>query len=355
MSEVLLFLGAGASQPFEIPTMTKMVASFEEVLQKNHDGKYFKFYTEIKNVLSEEYKPSEVDIESIFSVINGIASKIVSKDLGHLSYFIMKKSGASYNFSKEEVENANYLKIELENFIKKECGKDTLSNVKKGEIFNKSYDVLFRSLGLLRLKEQTDPISKQKFYLNWRTFTTNYDLVFEEYWKDLFNITSFFRTPSGVSSGQIYFDPTPPGENCLVKLHGSLDYLKLVDGRIMKLKPNEFTRFETLGEMMLFPIQQKDLYLDPWITFFQHFKLSLKQILTWVVVGYAFNDEFIREIFIEALTSSKRMYIINPHASEIIQKFPEKKRQYIRPIQMKFGDDNFQQHFLENLKTAARP
>jgi len=352
MSQVLLFLGAGASQPFEIPTMTKMVASFEEELQKNHDEKYFKFYSEIKSVLSDEYTTSEVDIESIFTVINGIASKIVPKDLGHLSYFIIKKSNASYTFSEEESKNANYLKDKLENFIKKECSKDSLSNQKKSEIFSKSYDVLFKSLGLLKLQEQIDPVSGQKFYLNWRTFTTNYDLIFEDYWKDLFNIQDFFKTPSGTHSGQKYFDPISPGENCLVKLHGSLDYLKLKDGKIMKLKPNEFTRFQTQGEMMLFPIQQKDLYLDPWITFFQHFKLGLKQLPHWVVVGYAFNDEFIREIFIEALTSSKRMYIINPHASEIIQKFPEEKRQYIKAIQMKFGDDYFQQNFLEKLRTA---
>lgn len=352
MSQVLLFLGAGASQPFEIPTMTKMVASFEEELQKNHDGKYFKFYSDIKSTLSEEYKQSDVDIESIFSVINGIASKIVPKDLGHLFFFIMKKSGASFSLSNEDVENGKYLKTELEKFIKKECGKDNLSNKRKGEIFGKSYDVLFKSLGLLKLGKQIDPVTKQEFYLNWRTFTTNYDLIFEDYWKDLFNIGGFFRTPSGTGSGQIYFEPTAPAENCLVKLHGSLDYLKLTNGRIMKLKPNEFTRLQTQGEMMLFPIQQKDLYLDPWITFFQHFKLSLKQIQNWVVVGYAFNDEFIREIFIEALTVPKRMYIISPHATELIQKFPQDKRQLIRAINMKFGDDNFQQNFLGNLQNA---
>lgn len=352
MSQVLLFLGAGASQPFEIPTMTKMVATFEEELKKNHDGKYFKFYSEVKSVLGDEYATSEVDIESIFTVINGIASKTGPKDLGHLSYFIMKKSNTSYTFSEEEVKDANYLKDKLENFIKKQCSEDSLSNQKKAEIFSKSYDVLFKSLGLLKLQAQIESISRETYYVNWRTFTTNYDLIFEDYWKDLLNVQSFFKIPSGTNSTQKYFDPTPPGENCLVKLHGSLDYLKIQDGKIMKLKPNEFTRFQTQGEMMLFPIQQKDLYLDPWITFFQHFKLSLKHLPSWVVVGYAFNDEFIREIFIEALTSSKKMYIINPHASEIIQKFPEEKRQYIRAIDMKFGDDNFQQNFLEKLKTA---
>jgi len=352
MSKVLLFLGAGASQPFEIPTMTKMVTSFEEELQKNHDEKYFKFYSEIKQILSDEYKQSEVDIESIFTVINGIASKTVLKDLGHLSFYIMKKSGTSFSFSEEEVEISKYLKAELEKFIKKECGKDSLSNPEKIEIFKKSYDVFFKSLDLLQLQEHTNPVNKQKYHFNWRTFTTNYDLIFEDYWKELADINSFFKPRSGASSEQKYFDNALPADNCFVKLHGSLDYLKLKDGNIIKLKPNEFTRLQTQGEMMLFPIQQKDLYLDPWITFFQYFKLSLKALPNWVVVGYAFNDEFIREIFSEALTSSKRMYIINPHASEIIQKFPEEKRPYIRAIPMKFGDDNFQQNFLGKLQTA---
>jgi len=48
---------------------------------------------------------------------------------------------------------------------------------------------------------------------------------------------------------------------------------------------------------MLYPIQQKDLYLHPWITLFDEFKYGLEVCDRWYVVGYGFNDEFIFEIF----------------------------------------------------------
>jgi len=78
LASPLLFLGAGASQPFGMPTMTGMVTKFEKHLEKNNISERF-LYSEIKEELSKGFDSSKVDIESIFSVIHGIIDDITHK------------------------------------------------------------------------------------------------------------------------------------------------------------------------------------------------------------------------------------------------------------------------------------
>jgi SIR2-like domain len=71
------------------------------------------------------------------------------------------------------------------------------------------------------------------------------------------------------------------------------------------------------GQAMLYPIQQKDLYLDPWFDLFKSFKKHLAEKQIWIVIGYSFHDPFIKEIFREALSEDRRMIIVDPKAKSI--------------------------------------
>ena len=64
----------------------------------------------------------------------------------------------------------------------------------------------------------------------------------------------------------------------LVKLHGSIDWFKLDDGRIVRSKDNrpKIGGRYVEGETMLYPIQQKDPYIYPWLDIFRQFKEDLK-------------------------------------------------------------------------------
>jgi hypothetical protein len=56
----------------------------------------------------------------------------------------------------------------------------------------------------------------------------------------------------------------------LIKLHGSLGWLGLADGTIIKSDKRRtmYAKRNVQGEFMLYPIQQKDLYLYPWFDLF---------------------------------------------------------------------------------------
>lgn len=334
----LLFFGAGASRPFGIPTMTEMVSKFEVHLKKeNVKGRYL--YERVKDLLSKEYDKSKIDIESIFSIIEGISKQITPKDMGYFPFYYMKRFSFQHPFSDSEIEDAISLKETLEKFVKNECSVKE-SNDKLSEIYEKSYDVLFNNLGINKKK---NPNGLEYSY-PWKAYSTNYDLIFENYWTELVSISDFFE----MRGNQVAtFDITKNlDSNSYVKLHGSINWEKLEDGDIIKSDPTStFTRRKKQGAAMLYPIQQKDLYLHPWITLFQEFKKGLKESDVWYVIGYAFNDEFILNAFLESFKDSKQMILINPDSINIKSKFPKDKQELITALPIKFGDEFFRQDF----------
>lgn len=339
---VLLFFGAGASRPFEIPTMQEMVVSFENSL-KDVKPEAKALYTKIKGILEKSYPNSQIDIEAVFSVIQGIANKITSKDLGYLAHYILTSSGIMKEFNNIEIENAQFLKSRLEDFIKKTC-RCPLNNDKRNTIYEQSYSVLFSNLPGSR----TNFSDVHSYNLEWFAYTTNYENIFEEFWADFITINDNFD-PEGSSRHQVFNAAKKLEVRSLTKLHGSLDWLREESGRIIKIG-SEFTRHTTEGEVMLFPIQQKDLYLHPWITLFQHLKGGLERTNQWFVVGYAFNDEFIFNSFKEALRVGKELFIISPSAKKLRNKFPANQRTQIFALPIKFGDKYFPIQFNDFLK-----
>jgi len=340
MSEApLIFLGAGASSPFGIPTMKEMVSKFEDHLKKeNIQGAYL--YSDVKNMLSKEFPESNVDIESIFSVIDGIARQITPKQMGTYPYYYIRRFSSENKFSDSQIEEAQNLKNELEKFIKKECEFQG-ENKELSDIYERSYEIFFRNLPNTTRRTNKDGL---EFSYPWRCYTTNYDLVFENFWRELDSISDFFE---GQGNRIRTFNPNKELQgSSFVKLHGSIDWEKLEDGNIIQSSPtSSFTRRAKQGAAMLYPIQQKDLYLHPWITLFQEFKQGLKECNLWYVVGYAFNDEFILNAINESFNESKKMILINPEALEIYKKFPKKIQSNIEPIPIKFGDEYFFEDF----------
>lgn len=344
----LLFLGAGASRPFDIPTMQEMVDEFEESLKKDTPREHL-FYSKIKKTQQKDYGYSKVDIESVFSVIQGIADAKIPKDMGYLAHYYISSNSIMKEFSREEIEQAKRLKILLEEFIKKKCNSN-LNNKKKDEVYSNSYHALFTHLPANPKQGYGD----NAYDTQWQAVTTNYDSIFEDFWADYLKLHDHFA-PDGQSKHLIFDYNKNYGFQSITKLHGSLDWVKDKNGRILKIGSTGYTRHKIEGEVMLFPIQQKDLYLHPWITLFQRFKLGLEQCNKWIVIGYAFNDEFIFATFVEALKRfQKNLIIINPSAEELKQKFPKEFHDQIITLPIKFGTKYFPiqiQDFFEKTKT----
>ena len=96
--------------------------------------------------------------------------------------------------------------------------------------------------------------------------------------------------------------------------------------------------------MMLYPIAEKELYLDPYISMLMRLNRELERKSTWVVIGYSFNDPIIREIFIRKSNEKKHLILVHKSADKIYSdKLPEIKGK-VDPMNKEFGlEDTFRQ------------
>lgn len=103
------------------------------------------------------------------------------------------------------------------------------------------------------------------------------------------------------------------------------------------------------GEEMLYPIQQKDLYLYPWFGLFAGFKKELQETRDWIVIGYSFNDEFILSMFKEILSAGNHnMILVDPLAYQIVgSKFKGFKN--IKWAGAKFGEPGINDYVINKL------
>lgn len=88
---------------------------------------------------------------------------------------------------------------------------------------------------------------------------------------------------------------------------------------------------------MFYPIQQKDLHLYPWFDLFYRFKEDLQRTKTWIVIGYSFNDEFILNVFREALRIGDHRLILVSH-NIVEQKFSQYSIDKVRKTLTRFGE-----------------
>ena len=163
--------------------------------------------------------------------------------------------------------------------------------------------------------------------------------VLETYWRGIAPINDLWMNINGTQTLDVGKRQADVLE--ITKLHGSLDWFGLTDGTIIKSdkRRKTYAKKKVWGEFMLYPIQQKDLYLYPWFDLFYKFKDDLKHIRTWIVIGYSFNDEFIRNMFGEALSlGDHKLILVNPNADDIVKKKFNDNAYKIRKILTRFGD-----------------
>ena len=86
---------------------------------------------------------------------------------------------------------------------------------------------------------------------------------------------------------------------------------------------------------MLYPIAEKKLYLEPYISMLVRLNRELKRKKIWLVVGYSFNDPVIQEIFRKNWSVSKQLILVHPKATEIINKKLSGIK--VEPVEKYFG------------------
>lgn len=337
---VILFLGAGASRPFGIPTMPEFIEIFDKAMKKN------RLYNELKNGFGKE----SFDLEVLMTILEDM-----SKDTKELfrtispqtSAFLLNKmdeGGFTLHDLLPNTNTAKKLLSELKGIIRKECFKAVQNNA--NEILS-VYDELFGYLrGIIGTEvgarvmpgfhRAGDGRLEYPRYL--KVFTTNYDTCIEtflhrhqvvfaqgiapRYGYNVFDVDSFIEKEGSVE---------------VFKLHGSVDLFRK-NGEIRQLPAYTSDGLTFLGEefgeeLMRYPTEfggYRHVIESPYLELFRLFRDRLKSDFQslWLLIGSSFRDVTICSIMNDVLRLGERgrnplIILVNPNARMIIDRLKE--------------------------------
>lgn len=314
--DIVFFFGAGASAPFNIPTMEQFVVNFERFLNENAGKEERDLYSDIKTTLENKINRS-ADLEAVFTVIDGIINYDNPEKLGMMAlYFETERKKHFPTF--EDVDICKKLKTKFQIFIKDNCDiPNTFNQIEK--VYTDFFNRIALELG------NFDTARKYFFNYDWTIFTTNYDVCLEYFWREVVKIDLDTNFMYDKRQNKCILRPNsilanPGGVIKLFKLHGSLNWL--IDektGEVIEVteKGNSLMGRSYVGELMLYPIAEKELYLEPHISMLVRLNRELNNKKLWIVVGYSFNDPVIQEIFLKNWSEDKHFILVHPNAEVV--------------------------------------
>ena len=291
-SEVLFFLGAGASVAAGVSDTYGMVKAFKQKIASQWAN--VKALNKIIEILEkseiEKGREGKVDIELLLETID----KLEKKEQEVLLKFYKITDYALEGYAEKET-----LKDEIKEFIK-ECG---VVNTKRIEYL----EPLLGFLGEYRPLE---------------VFSVNYDLCIEQlcnqYKKDYTDGFDNKWNPKLFEENR--FDIR------LYKIHGSVrwyytdraDYVKLQTKT--KGKETRLITGERATSLILYPMRKWE-YSGPLLKLLITLKEKLEKAKFVFVVGYSFRDYYIRRIFWDAARKNRNLtvFLISPESNKIYE------------------------------------
>jgi NAD-dependent SIR2 family protein deacetylase len=299
-SEVVFFLGAGASVFAGVPDTYTFVKEFKKSLDKEEEH-----VIELIETMLIEWKKQKgeerVDIELLMEALD----KISRKD-DEISFQLI---GVKFFFG-ESFSKSPLLLEKIKNFVKQK----TIVSVDKIKYLEP----------LLGFIEEYHPLD---------IFSVNYDICIEQFC-NLYKKN--YRDGFEVEWNPNVFT-TPNVDIRLYKLHGSITWYKTSSGSFVKsLIKSDNEKIELLtGEkaesLMLYPMRKWE-YAEPLLENLLTLKnkLQSESCKYVIVVGYSFRDDYIRDIFWDAARRNKELILVllDPNAFQIysdkLEYYPDK-------------------------------
>ncbi|NIO37998.1 hypothetical protein GTO27_09890 [Candidatus Bathyarchaeota archaeon] len=310
----MIFLGAGASAPFGIPTSKTLTSDIRILLAEE----YQKLLDKIDEFWREIYE-KEPNYENILTFLSGLTNPRKIPKESVVQAFI--RSNQAFRKDYNGIIDKMYSKIVdycTAPFVR---GEKHLTAEQLEEIFGNTYDIfaLF----------EKDPI-----------FTTNYDPSIE-IWCQKRNIQLHDNTgpthnpevrevlPIGQAGGQTmlsYRQEKGSPALRIIRLHGSTWVYESKKKKKIKMnRPRDKLLFADLYQNlskrphMIFPGQESLLARGEWDALYQTFKSTLQG--NCLVIGYSFQDETINRAFINNLDNGRldKIGIMNSHPEEAVK------------------------------------
>jgi hypothetical protein len=340
----LLFLGAGSSSSFNVPTMGTFVDDIAISLQ------------EIKPVWSEEIMSMKQrlvrarikpDIEIILTALSIWSD---SEETGSYKLPFLAMTGIDI-IPRHELS-------ELLSSVKEQIYKKCLAfNIDKA---TKAYDKLFTALMDIGHAEfstekggKIERIQSGSFVD--KIFTTNYDPIIEAFFRKKMDWSCSDGFDVDEQNDLSFQNRWNQDGFQLIKLHGSIDYYSKDSRKIVKYglnsqSPDRNIYGEKLERMMILPIGEKYVTKSPYINMLNKLRTELDAEEVVVSIGYSFRDIPINNAFEERATRNKphfQIFVVAPDADQIIKdNIPPTVQKISTPLNTSFDDVNHSIDFI---------
>lgn len=386
MSYPNFLIGAGASTAFGFPSMKELTHEFAQFLQQQDETKLNELYNRIVNTMNAVFR-NQADVESIMSVIVGLKEDTRFKEnIGDFGLYVLyskfQTNDMFSNLKQFKKNDLEQLESEYKEFIRSKMELVTPIIEKAFSIYDNLFGNLLHYYNNRDLSEKAEPYSKidpsfRNIHNHFNIFTTNYDTAIEKYFHTRLKDLTYYTGATNDLYKENELDMDAFVRNCfstqnqsimrIIKLHGSINWIKDKDGKL--IQKNLHDTYQTIeksnesgyikDEIMIYPLSQKQLYLSPFIQFFNYLEKELRNNKIWIVIGYSFRDIFIRNMFERSIDTVKKIIVVSPHSDEVKGLFNSQAQDKIIEIPKRFGIDvecdNVNKDIVQKLKESVFP
>lgn len=304
-----LFLGAGASAPFGMPTTSeflnklKKYGSYDDI-----DDEFLQSFLHYNEFSDIEYVLQALRDIKNFERSNG--GDYFFKNLKHGMFSFEKKTLNTDQFINEiTIAESELEKLIYENYRWKSAYRPQLVKI---------YDEI---IGFLKMHSESIQI-----------FTTNYDRAIEEYcnFREKYAcIDGFERKPS---HGDMFkwtgnFELPKESSNLegvtLCKLHGSLNWKEHDPHGIIKTNEEAISADSNIKQnIVVMPTlsPKKEENVEPFRTISTRFVNFMENADACIVIGFSFRDQRINEVFKSFVDTGKTLVVLSPSSMKTVCK-----------------------------------
>lgn len=315
---MIIFIGAGASETFGIPTTKGFIELFE---RESAEKELYYLCNDIKTGIGEEL----FDLESLMSILDDLKKPEADllRDISpYTSRFLIQKlreSGMIYYENAGINEEADKLLHLLKKIIRRECFTAVRDRDRKSLIVE-TYEAFFDNANKLVSSRSHIAMGRNRKPYPPRTsiFTTNYDNCAETYLDDQgVDFNNGIERRGAYYSLNVAAYGAYKGSNVeIVKLHGSIDLFKKGEEirQFQGFTPDYEAPITHLGddpgeEFMVWPIESsgaRHITQSPHLDLYNLFRNRILQELdsnepVILIIGFSFRDLTITSIMNEVL------------------------------------------------------
>jgi len=342
---LLLFLGAGASAPLGVPTNENFMDDFLHA-----HPTYSDFWTDVRGRALENGYSRQVDLEAAMTSIRFLGAEDRTdylQEAAGIAPFLQNPQRSTTGMEIVEGDfdssTARAMTEELERFVREKC--EHLDPRKLRDV----YDPLLDSLSDWHPPKSVHSIANRiRIPSSLDCFTTNYDMAFETYFAK--HIKQTYRDGFQEEGGNLVFKPEQLRDlgdgHRILHLHGSVEMIRLQDGRILKEKTWSIGRTQTTtydaieGPALIYPMLEKELARYPFPQLMAAFQESVRATQLLAFVGFSFRDLPILRALQDGTSSEQKLVIISSSARQVAKQIQPRVRARVIPVVGHLGESD---------------